>query len=351
MTNGVYCCKMTEVKERLLDLLPDDTLDEFEVKKFLGAGLSRFARTFESKSNSAIKLFVASDKKLAYPLLYEKFQREAEILELMKDSPYIMNRVTGFREFGTHNETDKFAPYYVMELMEGDLDELLIDPDLTLPLISKLEIIIQIISAAIDFHAKGICHRDLYTPNVLYKVSGGEIICKVADFGSAKDIHRPQTSPYFAPTGNNSYSSPEAAVGMLGGDDVTEELMIKSDVFALGLMMYTILSGTGARQEALHTSIAGVVGMARQQNMYSEKTTMDQRRDFLSETAMPTLVVGYGKIVDITENDILEDEELALTLTNIIKRMLTLDYKTRTGDLTELNEELSKIKVNLEAKS
>ncbi|MFZ2835817.1 MAG: protein kinase [Candidatus Saccharimonadales bacterium] len=341
--------EISEIQDRLVELNPDDVLDEFEVKKFLGEGKSRFAKTYESKSDSAIKLFVASHRKPAYPLLYEKFQREVEILDVLSASPHVMNRVTEFRERGVHNTVSRFAPYYVMELMEGDLEKLLIEPDLVLSLPAKLGIITQIISAAIDFHKLGICHRDLYTPNILYKTVDGEIVCKVADFGSAKDIHRPQTNPYFEPTGNNSYSSPEAAVGLLGGDTVSEELMRESDVFALGLMMYEIL--TGSRQEAVHTAIAGVNGMARQNDMYSDKTTMDERIAFLHETAMPTMEVGISKIVDITENDILDSEELAIRLTKIMRSMLKLDYTTRLSDLSELSNELTQIKLLVEART
>jgi len=340
---------MPEMMERLLELAPDDTLDEFEIVEFIGEGKSRFAKTYKSNSSSAIKLFVASDKKPAYPLLYEKFQREAEILEILRDSPNVINHITEFRESGVHNSIKKFAPYYVMELMESDLEKLLTDPKLTLPLATKLGVIIQVISAAMDFHKLGICHRDLYAPNILYKTVDGEIICKVGDFGSAKDISRPQTNPYFEATGNNGYSSPEASVGLLGGDGVSEELMRKSDIFALGLMMYNVLSGTGSRQESMHTAIAGVNGMARASNMYSEKTTIQERIDFLRDTAMPTLQVGFSKIVNITENDILDSEKVAIQLTGIMKRMLTLNYKTRLGDLSELRNELTEIKATIEA--
>src|SRR3569623_193333 len=78
----------------------------------------------------------------------------------------------------------------------------------------------------------GIVHRDVSPPNVLISKQG-EV--KVVDFGLAKATSQIETTDPGVVKGKMSYLSPEAARG--------EEVDSRSDIFAVGILMYEMLPG------------------------------------------------------------------------------------------------------------
>jgi eukaryotic-like serine/threonine-protein kinase len=78
----------------------------------------------------------------------------------------------------------------------------------------------------------GIVHRDISPPNVLISKQG-EI--KVVDFGLAKATSQIETTDPGVVKGKMSYLSPEAARG--------EEVDSASDIFAVGILLYEMLTG------------------------------------------------------------------------------------------------------------
>src|SRR5438477_4250292 len=78
----------------------------------------------------------------------------------------------------------------------------------------------------------GIVHRDISPPNVLISKQG-EI--KVVDFGLAKATSQIETTDPGVVKGKMSYLSPEAARG--------EEVDSAADIFAVGILLYEMLTG------------------------------------------------------------------------------------------------------------
>ncbi len=78
----------------------------------------------------------------------------------------------------------------------------------------------------------GIVHRDVSPPNVLFS-KNGEV--KVADFGLAKAAGQLEVTDPGVVKGKMSYLSPEAARG--------EEVDQRSDIFAVGILLYEMLTG------------------------------------------------------------------------------------------------------------
>jgi serine/threonine-protein kinase len=78
----------------------------------------------------------------------------------------------------------------------------------------------------------GIVHRDVSPPNVLLS-KNGEV--KVADFGLAKAAVQVETTDPGVVKGKMSYLSPEAARG--------EEVDQRADIFAVGILLYEMLTG------------------------------------------------------------------------------------------------------------
>ena len=165
---------------------------------------------------------------------YTRFLNEARAVNIIQH-PGLVNVF----EFG---QTDDGSPYIVMEFLEG---ETLADRLASVGRMSMgaLRIARQIASALMAAHAKHIVHRDLKPANVMLvpdpDMPGGERV-KVVDFGIAKISAEHNDTGYKtragAILGTPTYMSPEQC---RGAGEVTE----KTDVYALGVMLYEMLIG------------------------------------------------------------------------------------------------------------
>ena len=132
------------------------------------------------------------------------------------------------------------ATYLVMELLKGENLASRLRSVGALPLPEVLRIGCQLAEVLCAAHQKNIIHRDLKPENVMLvpdsAVAGGERV-KLLDFGIAKLVeagaHKTATS---ALMGTPKYMSPEQARGAGQVDE-------KTDVYALGVMLFELLSG------------------------------------------------------------------------------------------------------------
>jgi tetratricopeptide (TPR) repeat protein/predicted Ser/Thr protein kinase len=132
--------------------------------------------------------------------------------------------------------------FIAMEYVEGKtLQELIRDKELGLS--ESLGYTIQIADALSKAHSAGIVHRDLKPSNVMITPDGR---AKVLDFGLAKLTDRPageedatrtleQLTGQGVIMGTLSYMSPEQARG--------QELDHRTDIFALGVALYQMITG------------------------------------------------------------------------------------------------------------
>jgi eukaryotic-like serine/threonine-protein kinase len=129
--------------------------------------------------------------------------------------------------------TSNGEPFVVQKLIEGsNLRQLLSDGN-RIPLSRTIAIMRQVCMAVDAAHAVGIVHRDLKPENLLVE-SDGRVF--VADFGLA--IQDDEThSKVREVAGTPHYMSPEQFVGKL------EWLDGRSDIWALGVILYELLSG------------------------------------------------------------------------------------------------------------
>jgi PAS domain S-box-containing protein len=90
-------------------------------------------------------------------------------------------------------------------------------------------------------HQKGVLHRDLRPANILVMEEAGVALPKIIDFGAAEALDWPlgEGASWSAErsAGNAAYRAPEA----LGG---SAEVDARSDVYALGVVLYELLAGT-----------------------------------------------------------------------------------------------------------
>ncbi len=132
------------------------------------------------------------------------------------------------------------APYIVMELLEGrDLKTVLKDEG-ALPVETAVDYVMQACEAVAEAHAIGILHRDLKSDNLFVTRNPlGLPLVKVLDFGLSKiETKEPEaglTSDNHV-MGSPQFMSPEQ---MRSSRDVDA----RSDLWALGVVLYTLLAG------------------------------------------------------------------------------------------------------------
>jgi serine/threonine protein kinase/Tfp pilus assembly protein PilF len=146
-----------------------------------------------------------------------------------------------------YGETSTGQPFLVMEFVKGKSLSQLLDEGLTLR--RSVEIVSAIAEALSEAHLHGIVHRDIKPSNILVNERG---VVKVLDFGLVKHLFEPPSSEvdldaqtiYSTQTrsdvivGTPLYLSPEQATG--------KQVDGRSDIFALGALLYECLTGRSA---------------------------------------------------------------------------------------------------------
>jgi eukaryotic-like serine/threonine-protein kinase len=151
----------------------------------------------------------------------EFFQREAEVIAALEHPA-----IVPVYDFGWHGE----QPYIVMRYMsEGSLDDRLARSELKL---TEMAHILKRVSEALDAaHARNIIHRDVKPSNILFDSTGEAFL---SDFGIAKSKPITDDDGEWL-VGTPAYMSPE----QVKGDTVDG----RSDVYALGVVLYRLLTG------------------------------------------------------------------------------------------------------------
>ena len=162
-----------------------------------------------------------------------RFDAERQALALM-EHPNIARIYDG-------GETEDGRPFFVMELVKGlPITEYCARNKLDLA--ERIALIQQVCSGVQHAHQKGVIHRDIKPSNVLVGVLDGKPVPKVIDFGIAKALERPLTdktlfTEFRQFVGTPEYMSPEQA------DLSLIDVDTRSDVYALGVMLYELLVG------------------------------------------------------------------------------------------------------------
>src|SRR4029077_6986030 len=161
----------------------------------------------------------------ADPGFAARFRQEARAVSSLSPP-----NIVSVYDYGT--DAEGATQYIVMQLVEGrDLAAILkqrgrIGTD------DAVQVAIAVASALEAAHRRGIVHRDVKPGNILITEDGD---VKVTDFGIARAVSEASMTVTGTTLGSVHYFSPEQA----RGDEVTGQ----SDVYALGIVLYEMLTG------------------------------------------------------------------------------------------------------------
>jgi serine/threonine-protein kinase len=161
-----------------------------------------------------------------------RFRREAEACSKLRDP----HTVTTY----DFDETPDGILYLAMELLRGQSLHQVQKAEGPLGYERVLKILDQVAASLAEAHRNGIVHRDMKPENVFIENRDGHDHVKVLDFGIAKVVSDERQVPALTAVGQTlgtlEFMSPEQLRG--------QKLDGRSDLYALGMMAYEMLTGT-----------------------------------------------------------------------------------------------------------
>jgi Tol biopolymer transport system component/tRNA A-37 threonylcarbamoyl transferase component Bud32 len=228
-------------------------LGPYEIQSSLGAGgMGEVYRARDTRLDRTVAIKVLPDQFSQNPDLKQRFEREARAISSL-NHPHICT----LYDVGHQDGTD----YLVMEYLEGESLAARLARG-ALPLRETLRVGMEVADALDKAHRGGIVHRDLKPGNIMLTKSG----VKLLDFGLAKSAHTPVavtafsdavTSPASPATaqgtvlGTFQYMSPEQIAG--------QDADARSDIFALGAVLYEMATGRRAFEGKSQLSVASAI--------------------------------------------------------------------------------------------
>gem|GEM_PF-3088788 len=217
---------------------PPRSLGGYEIIRELGSGgmgIVYEARQRDPSRRVAVKVLGGASGAEAI----RRFRREAHLLGRLSHP-----NIASIYEANSHSDSLGGRPYFVMELIDDarPIDAYCADNELTTE--QRLGLFLSVCDAVEHGHQRGIIHRDLKPGNILVGADG---VPKVIDFGVAGLASSAELSMVSLSTNTNQvigtlrYMSPE----LFRTDSAQRpgEPDVRSDVFALGVVLYEMLCG------------------------------------------------------------------------------------------------------------
>jgi serine/threonine-protein kinase len=209
----------------MTDLRAGEVLDHYRIDALVArSGMASVFRATDTLNGRQVAIKVPHPDMEADPLLYDRFQREAEIGKIM-DHPGVMK---------VFDDERRSRIYMVMEWVEGRLLRNILHDLKKLPQERARKIAIRVCEALDHIHSRGVSHRDLKPENIM--VDDQDQI-KLIDFGIAgkAGARRLTFGKLSQVMGTPDYISPEQVKGKRGDG--------RSDLYSLGVILYEMLTG------------------------------------------------------------------------------------------------------------
>jgi serine/threonine protein kinase len=237
-------------------------LGPYEIQSPLGAGgMGEVYRARDVRLDRTVAVKVLASHLSSSPELKQRMEREARSISSL-NHPHICH----LYDIGSQDGTD----YLVMEFLEGEtLAERLSKG--ALPLSEILKIGVALAEALAVAHRQGIVHRDLKPGNIMLTKGGA----KLMDFGLAKPASgglgtAASSAPLLSAARTMSGASPVSPLTTAGTMIGTIQYMspeqiegkeadARSDLFALGAVLYEMVTGARPFEGKSQISVASAI--------------------------------------------------------------------------------------------
>ena len=223
-------------------------LGPYEILAPIGAGgMGEVYKARDTRLDRSVAVKILPAEFANDARLRARFEREAKAISQLNHP-----NICALYDVGRDHDTD----FLVMELLEGETLADRLDRG-ALPLDAVLRHGVEIADALARAHHQGVIHRDLKPGNIMLTKGGAKLL----DFGLAKtaDVaigtddatqHRPLTAEGTV-VGTFQYMSPEQLEGL--------EADTRSDIFALGTLLYEMATGRRAFSGKTRTSLIAAI--------------------------------------------------------------------------------------------
>jgi serine/threonine-protein kinase len=200
------------------------TIQNYRIEELLGeGGMGTVYRATDTLLRRPVAVKMLHPHLLRDNTFMERFRNEA-VLSAQLNHPNVSTLYNLLQD-----RTDNFM---VMELVDGVTLEKLLTKEGKLPLETAVRIVIQALDGLQHAHYKNILHRDIKPANLMLTREGS---VKLMDFGIARMVGSQRLTRADRVVGTLEYMAPELLNGA--------EPSVQSDLYAVGVLMYELLSG------------------------------------------------------------------------------------------------------------
>jgi Tol biopolymer transport system component len=236
-----------------MSIAPGVRLGPYEIVAPLGAGgMGEVYRARDTRLDRTVAIKVLPPQLAADPQLRERFEREARAISSLQH-PHICALFDVGRD-GDHE-------FLVLEYLEGETLADRIGRAGALAVADALKVATEICGALDKAHRSGIVHRDLKPANVMLTKAGAKLL----DFGLAKAAAPAVATPGLSMAattppnvtaqgtllGTFQYMAPEQIEGL--------DADARTDIFALGALLFEMLTGRTAFEGKTRASLLGAI--------------------------------------------------------------------------------------------
>ena len=202
-----------------------DTLDQYDLTELIArSGMASIFEAIDRTNGQTVAIKIPYEQFENDVIFRSRFQREEEIVRRL-DHPNIIKDFT---------PRHKSRMYIAMEYVEGVSVREELAAKGAFSRDHAIDYARQICGALVYMHEQRVIHRDLKPENLLITTTG---VVKIMDFGIALDelARRITWSGESSTIGTPDYMAPEQIAGGRGD--------VRSDIYALGIILYEMLTG------------------------------------------------------------------------------------------------------------